>query len=441
MTSVAVMGMGYVGLTLSVALAKKGFNVIGVEKNFAVLAQLKEGIPHFTEKGLAPLLRHYVKVGKIRLSQNLMDVGKVDTYIISVGTPLHKSSKKPNTDYIGQVLEEVGGHVQQGALIALRSTVAVGTSRRIAIPEIEKNSGLKVGEGFSFAFVPERTIEGNAIQELEKNPQVIGGFDEASIQKASQMFAKLTPTILSVSSLEAAEMVKLMDNSYRDLRFSYANQVAQICESMGLDANELIDCANTHYPRNSIPVPSPGVGGACLSKDPYILADAAKKAGADASLLLEGRRINEEIVADIVNRIAARLQVIKKPMDQVTIGIAGLAFKGQPETSDLRESTSIWLLEQFSANYPEALIKVYDPVISDTELETLGFEVSASLEQLASGADVLMLMNNHASYTEIDPYMITSKMRQPCLFYDAWRMLEKNMFDELDNVEYLGVGV
>lgn len=435
---IAIMGMGYVGLTLSVVLAKNGFKVYGIEVKKEIVENLKSGKPHFHETRLEALLRQQQKLGNLKIHESLPNE-EIDVYIISVGTPLKKGNRTPNIDYIRNVVVNVANNLNQNSLIILRSTVPVGTSRNIVLPLLEKQSGLKAGKDFSFAFAPERTIEGNAIVELETNPQIIGGFDEKSVSQASDLFRKLTPTVINVSSLEAAEMIKILDNTYRDIRFAYANEVAMICEKLNLDATELINAANTHYPRNNIPAPSPGVGGACLSKDPYILIDFAKKAGYDAKIIEESRRINEYIPIQIVKRIKAKLEEFNKDIKKAKIFIVGFAFKGEPETSDMRDSTTLWFIDELKKYASD--IYGFDPVIDNELLKHLGIKVCDTMEEGYSNADVILFLNNHKSYLDLDPFEICSKMNKPAIFYDAWRMFEEEMFKDMTDICYRGVGL
>jgi UDP-N-acetyl-D-mannosaminuronic acid dehydrogenase len=437
---IAIMGMGYVGLTLSVVLAKNGFEVYGIEVKKEIVKNLKKGIPHFHEKRLKALLRQQQKLGNLEICESLPN-NKIDIYIISVGTPLKKESRAPNVDYIRNVVVNVANHMNQNSLIILRSTVPVGTSRNVVLSLLEKQSGFKAGKDFSFAFAPERTIEGNAILELETNPQIIGGFDEKSVSQASGLFRKLTPTVINVSSLEAAEMIKILDNTYRDIRFAYANEIAMICEKLNLDATELINAANTHYPRNNIPVPSPGVGGACLSKDPHILIDFAKKAGYDTKIVKESRRINEYIPIQIVKRIKAKLEEFNKDIKNAKIFTVGFAFKGEPETSDIRDSTTLWFLDELKKYANADNIYGFDPVVDNEQLKHLGIKVCDTMEEGYSNADAILFLNNHRSYLDLDPFEICSKMNKPAIFYDAWRMFEKELFKNIEDIHYMGVGL
>jgi len=435
---IAIMGMGYVGLTLLVVLAKNGFNVYGIDIKKEIVENLKKGIPHFHEKRLKTLLRHQLMLGNLKICDSLPNE-KIDVYIICVATPLKKESRTPNIDYIRDVMVDVANHMNQNSLIILRSTVPVGTSRNVVLPLLEKQSGLKAGKDFSLAVAPERTVEGKAILELETNPQIIGGFDEKSVRRASDLFRKLTPTVINASSLEAAEMIKILDNTYRDIRFAYANEIAMVCEKLNLDATELINAANTHYPRNNIPVPSPGVGGACLSKDPHLLIGLAKKAGYDAKLIEECRRINEYIPIQIVKRIKAKLEEFNKDIKNAKIFIVGFAFKGEPETSDMRDSTTLGFLDELKKYASN--IYGFDPVVDNEQLTLLGIKVCDTMEEGYSNANVILFMNNHKSYLDLDPFEICSKMNKPAIFYDAWRMFEKELFDDIEDVCYMGVGL
>ena len=435
--SVAVMGMGYVGLTLSVVLARNGIKVHGIEVNEEVVSQLKEGVPHFQESGLQNLLINQQRNGMLDIETMLPEGEEIDAYIISVGTPLKSGSNEPNIEYIRNVVRDVARHLSPGSLVILRSTVPVGVSRNVVIPILEEESGLKVGKDFHFSFAPERTIEGKAIIELEENSQIIGGFDQESVDITSSLFRKITHTIVAVSNIEAAEMVKILDNTYRDIRFAYSNEIAIICEKLGLNAIELINAANVHYPRNNIPVPSPGVGGACLSKDPHILTYFSRISGYNPKLIEEGRNVNEKIPSLIVDRISETLDSLGKDISSSKIFIIGFAFKGNPETSDLRDSTTLWLLDILKDKCTN--IFGYDPVVGEEEIAKLGVTYSDVPSGIVD-ADVVMLMNNHKSYSDFDLQKFAREMNNPGIIYDSWGMARLSHSEEIPGIEYFGVG-
>lgn len=432
---ICVVGMGYVGLTLSVVLADVGFKVYGIELNKEIVKLLNTSKPHFYETQLEFLLARHVNNNL--LIDSVMPQESCDVYIISVGTPLLKNEKKPNINYIKQALIDVSKHMSKGCLIILRSTVPVGTTRNVAAPLLEKHSNLSGGKDFYLVFAPERTLEGKALIELRTNSQIIGGLDDHSVSLAAEIFRKITPTIVTVSSLETAEIIKLIDNSYRDIKFAYANEIAILSEKMGLDAGEIINAANIHYPRNNIPVPSPGVGGACLSKDPYILIDDAKYYGYTPQLIKTARALNECIPSLIVQRIKKQLDNMGKDISNSKIMIIGFAFKGQPETSDMRDSTTLWLINELK-KYNDVIFG-YDPIVPAEEIEKLGIKFT-SVEKGSENADCIMFMNNHPSYSNLDPYKIISNMNNPCIFYDSWRVFDPKIFKDMKDVYYGGVG-
>lgn len=436
-TKVCVMGMGYVGLTLAVALADVGYDVTGVETNEDVVRSLNDGIPHFHEENLQSRLKEQLKEKRLKIV-NQMPATSFTIYIISVGTPLLKGQKIPNLQYIDHVVADVGRHLKKGSLVCLRSTIPVGTTRAKVIPALEYHSSLKAGIDFHVAFTPERTIEGKALVELRENPQIVGGLSPKCVDMASAFFHRLTPTLITSSSLEASEFVKIIDNSYRDVRFAYANEIASIAEKLNLDATEVIRSANVHYPRNNIPVPSPGVGGACLSKDPHILIHFSKEAGYSPELISSARKINEEMPRRIITRLDQEMRKIGKNLNNATVLLAGFAFKGDPETADLRDSTSLWLLEEVGKHTPH--IKGYDPVVSHKEIQKLGI-TPVNMPEGADQVDLLLIAINHRSYRNWDMHEIAKRLRKPAIVYDSWRMLNKQVVSRLEGITYLGTGI
>ena len=237
--TVCVLGLGYVGLTLATVLSDVGFNIYGVDKNEQVIDSLRIGKSHFYEKGLEELL------SKLLISTNppkfdcKIENQIASIYIITVGTPIIKSSSEPNLDYVINASVDIGNILKKGDLVILRSTVPVGTTRNIVLPILEKISGLKINKDFDLAFCPERTVEGKALTELKELPQIIGGFNEKSIQRASDFFNKFTNEVINVGELESAEMIKILNNTFRDIIFAYSNQMALLCQELNLNMVKL----------------------------------------------------------------------------------------------------------------------------------------------------------------------------------------------------------
>src|SRR4051812_4147538 len=258
--SVCVLGLGYVGLTLGVAMADVGFDVYGVEIRDMVLDKLAEGEPHFYEPGLQQKLGRAMKAGRFKFGKHIPQEFRGSVFIITVGTPLGKDGKT-RVEIVEGVSREVASHLKDGDLVIMRSTVKLGVTRQLVAPILD-SAGVK----YDLAFCPERTLEGHALVELRQLPQIVGGFSDSATVRASQIFQFLTPTVVRVSDLETAEMIKLIDNAQRDVAFAYANEVAQSCDAIGISAAEVIRAGKLSYPRTNLPMPGP-VGGPCLEKD------------------------------------------------------------------------------------------------------------------------------------------------------------------------------
>lgn len=426
-----IIGMGRVGLTLSLVLADVGFEVLGVERDQSIVASLNRGQTHFYEKGLGILLKKH-------LQKNLVITTKVadhrwDAYIICVATPIERESKQPVLDHVLRAAREVAGHLKEGDLVVLRSTVPVGTTRSVVLPLLQERQ-----EHIYLAFCPERTVEGKALTELRGLPQIVGGLDEESVEKAVAIFSRVTPTTVRVSSLEAAEMIKLLDNTYRDINFAYANEVALIAEGLGLDAIELIRAANLGYTRNNIPMPGP-VGGACLSKDPYVLNASA--AGRHQSRLSRvAREVNEYLPRHIAQKLQTRLASVGKDLSGAKVLIAGIAFKGHPETDDLRDSPALGLIDYLKKEYDCQRLYGHDFVVPAEEIRKIGVE-PCSLDEGLKGADGVLFLNNHSRYYDVDVGQVVSQLNKPAVFIDCWHIFEPQAIKQFEGILYGGLGV
>ena len=267
---------------------------------------------------------------------------------------------------------------------------------------------------------------------------MVGGFNKKSTAVTSAMFGEVTSTIIDAGSLEGAEMVKILNNTFRDVKFAYANDMALLARELGLDLHRLIAAANDGYPRDKIPVPSPGVGGPCLTKDGYLLKYSAKGLQSQPRLTDLAREVNEQMPHALLKEIENFLKGLGKT--QVKVLLVGLAFKGQPETSDLRDSTSLIFLEQLKKlKEPETAVFAYDAVVEPTEIEELGV-TPTTIEDGFQDADAILILNNHRSHASLDLFDLLKRTSRPCLFLDGWRAFNPEDVQEVGHVEYLGVG-
>lgn len=426
-TSVCIVGTGYVGLTLGAVLADNGFSVHSVEINRKIVDSLNKGEPHFHEKGLKSLMLK--SIGKTLSFSTAYPQEPSDIYIVCVSTPVGKD-RKPVLDYIVSASESVSKHMKEGSLVILRSTIPVGISRGLVKPILDKS-----GKKYLLSFCPERTVEGKAIQELRELPQIIGGLDEESVRASTTFFRKIAPTTIEVSSLEAAEMIKLLNNSYRDLVFAYANEVALICEKLSINAFEVIKAANLGYARSNIPIPG-FVGGACLEKDPYILCEVSEKMGFEPRLVKGARELNETLPKHVAQRIHAKLSSIKKGAG-AKILLLGFGFKGRPETDDTRGSPTIGLVNSLKAlGYKN--IFGFDPVVKPDVISGLGAK-AVGIEEGFTDADCVVFANNHAHFAGLEIEQFIKRMSRPAVFFDCWQVFPPSLIMRKEIV-YGGIG-
>ncbi|MFA6410505.1 MAG: nucleotide sugar dehydrogenase [Candidatus Buchananbacteria bacterium] len=432
---ICVVGLGYVGLTLALTYADAGFYVVGIESQKEVFDLLTKGQPHFHEVGIDSLLKYHLN--KNFVVRNKLTTAPSDVYFLCVGTPVEKN-KKPNLAYLKKATEQIGGVLKEGDLVVLRSTVPLGSTRNFVIPILEKLSGLKAGKDFHVAFAPERTAEGKALEELKTLPQIIGGIDKVSAEMAGNLFSLLTSTIVMVDSLEAAELVKLINNTYRDITFGFANELALVCDKLKLDTVKVIEAANKGYERSNVPLPSPGVGGACLVKDPYIFIDSLKPYGYQMKFPALGRQINEQMPKFVADKVFSFLAKNKIDEQKAKIFIVGFAFKGQPETSDIRNSTTLDLLDLLKPKLKN--IYGFDPVAQSKDVRLYGVKTVDPADGFDQ-ADCVIIMNNHDSYENWPIYKYLKKTNKPALFLDTWHLFSKEVVEKIKGITYDGLGI
>jgi UDP-N-acetyl-D-mannosaminuronic acid dehydrogenase len=429
---VEVHGLGFVGLTLSVALANRGHFVTGIDINERLVEQLLAGKPHVFEPRLADMMRRALGANQLTFDTLRRDKHH-RVVIIAVGTPVEDDGSA-SLVALRAVCEVVAQRLKRGDLVMLRSTVPVGTTRGVVKELLERGSHLKAGEEFHLAFTPERTVEGQAMQELASLPQIVGGLSTRCAEMAAAFWQTLTASVIRVDSLEAAELVKLINNSYRDLSFAFANGLALLSDRFNLDATRLINAANEGYPRNPIPRPSPGVGGYCLTKDPFLYAAEDQNVGYGL-LSHHGRRVNQlagRYPVQVVSRFAERL---RRPLSEITVLLVGIAFKGLPETNDLRGSSGVKVgLELISRGCE---VMGYDAVVDDVAIQGVGIRPAPLLEG-AVRCDALLILNNHPD--NVPEGLIARLRTRQTLLFDGWSQLDRHEVEQYGGITYATMG-
>lgn len=430
---VCVLGLGFVGLTLATALAEVGFSVTGTEKRKDVLAQLASGNPYFFEPGLSPKLQKVISSGALAVASQIPKNCKARIFIITVGTPIDED-KRINLDNIKAVTQEIASHLKDDDLVILRSTVKLGTTRSVVLPILQATQ-----KKFQIAFCPERTVEGQAMAELRYLPQVIGADDLATSLRAAQFFQFLTPTVIRVNDLETAEMIKLIDNTKRDVVFGFSNEVAKLCDAAGLSAKEVIQAGRFGYSRTDIPLPGP-VGGPCLSKDSHILVQSMEEYGTTPSIIAAARAVNETQAQDVVDFLASYTENLPDFPKAPKIVLLGIAFKGKPATDDLRGTTARQIFDTLKVAFPNGEFWGYDPVVHPRDLQAFGLIPKNELQEAFDGSHMVLVLNNHPIFSTMQLETWAHTMGTPGIIYDFWNNFSPEGLHLPSGVQYLALG-
>jgi len=430
---VVIFGLGFVGLTLAVSLANKGHQVTGVDIDKQLITNLRKGIVHIHEPSLENMLKTNIKNKKISFSDSLKD-NTNQVYIVAVGTPLDTNGL-PSLSALNGVLTTISRVIKKRDQVMLRSTVPVGTTRDLVIPYLEKKSSLRAGSDFFVTFAPERTVEGNAMQELKSLPQVLGGYTPTCLKNSADFWATLTPFIVHMESLEASELVKLANNTFRDISFAFSNELALLADRFNVDAFDLVRGANDGYLRNTIPLPSPGVGGYCLTKDPILFSSTCNGIRDDAVLGISSRKINEKAALYPVKLIKRYVNRVKIRLSDLKILIIGVAFKGVPETNDVRGSVSIDVFKELKHYTDE--IYAWDAVVSKSKIKKIGFKTFDNLDNAIKKSNVILILNNHPENIRSCIYIEPKKTK---LIFDGWNQMNKEEVEKIDGMLYATMG-
>jgi UDP-N-acetyl-D-mannosaminuronic acid dehydrogenase len=425
---VAVVGLGYVGLTLAVALARKGLTVFGYDREPRVLEALAARRIHLHEPGVEDALREFLGT-RLHVAATLPRE-PVDAAIICVSTPVDLGRQTPQLDHLGDAARAVAETCAPDTLVVVRSTVPVGATRAVVLPALQARWPRP-----RLAFAPERTIQGQALRELELLPQVVGGLDAESRDAAAALFGRLTERVVPVSSLEAAEMVKLINNCHTDLIYSFGNEVALMAERFALDPLELIRAANVEYPRPDLAKPG-FVGGGCLSKDPYILLSSARSRDHEPWLIGQARRLNERLPVHVAERFLTLLAETRGTLVGARAFVLGFAYKGWPPTDDMRGAPVLAMLPVFKDAGLE--LRGHDFLVAPDVIRGLGAR-PCDLDEGGDGADGVLVITDHPEYAKLDAGKLLARLRRPALLFDCWRILDEEAV-RAAGVRYAGIG-
>lgn len=376
---VNVIGLGYIGLPTAVILAEHGIVVRGVDINSSAIATLNRGGIPISEPGIQNSIQTLMTEGRLTFS-TVPDTS--DAYLIAVQTPAGPDHA-PDLSYVRSAVDSIIPYLREGNLVVVESTIPPGTMDRHLMPQL-RQTGLDIGRHLFVAYSPERVYPGNMRSELLGNDRIIGGVNEESAHEAARLYGRFVKGSIHITDCATAEMVKLMENTSRDVNIAFANEMAHVSEMAGINVWEAIRLANTH-PRVRILQPGPGVGGHCIAVDPWFIVDAAN---GDAPLTQLARTINDNTPSRVVRIIESIVAGIGSPV----LTLLGLAYKGNSD--DMRSSPSVAVLQTLlSKGYT---VNVFDPYTGSAHGN------KSSAYEAAEGSDCLILLTDHAVFRELD---------------------------------------
>lgn len=387
-----VIGLGYVGLPLCLELAHEGFSVMGIDKSQPRVDQIKRGESYIGDVP-ADQFAEQVGSGKIDASADPAVLADCDTVSICVPTPLRKT-KDPDMSFIVSASEVLAKYLHPGMLIILESTTYPGTTDELILPLLE-GSGLKVGEDFFLCFSPERVDPGNPTYQTKNIPKVIGGITPACTEMGALFYSQVMDTVVPVSSTAVAEMVKLLENTFRMINIGLVNEMAMMCDRMGIDVWEVIDAAKTK-PFGFMPFyPGPGLGGHCIPVDPFYLSWKSKQAGHEARFIELAGQINGQMPHFVTDKVALALNDHAKSVKGSHVHIAGVAYKR--DVADVRESPALDIMTLLAQR--GAKLTYSDSWIPKLKLDDDLVLEAGPMEELADAADAVVIITNH---TDVD---------------------------------------
>jgi len=425
---ISVFALGRTGLPLSLVCAEKGFKVTGVDINQELVEQIKKGSVPFHEPRMEALIKKHLDKNFTPTTEITDDVRDSEYFVIAIGTKFTRYPERASLTNLYKVIDKLREIGVKNKTLIFRVTLPIGTTDKIK-QRIEQD-GLIEGKDFFLAFVPERIMEGKAIKEEEDLPKIVGCYNDKSFEKVKKFFEKVGGEIVRVSNPRTAECIKLIDNSWRNMRFAFANEIAFLADENGVNALEILKAANKGYERNDIPIPGP-VSGYCLGKDPYLLEMAFDKVVVRGfnSVWFYARRANDWLCSKVV-----------KEVEGTTVLIAGLSFK--QDIDDYRNSHSIDIVKLL-------LAEGFDVIVTDTYLDKTTYTqlpnyIDKNVEKMSyegaiKKADTIIISTAHKEYREFDVKKLIKDVKKNVKIIDLWNIY-KGKLEKQKNINYIGLG-
>ena len=386
----AVIGLGYVGLPLAVEAARAGLRVLGCDVKEETVQGINQGVSHIkdlTDEDVGECVR----AGRLQATSDMSRLGECDAVSICVPTPLSKT-RDPDISFILSARESVSATLRPGQLIVLESTTYPGTTRDVLLPRLEQ-TGLKVGEDFFLCFSPERVDPGNPVWLTKNTPKVIGGVTPQCLERGMEFYSRFIDTPVPVSSVEAAEMTKILENTFRAVNIGLVNEIALISDRLGVDVWEVIEAAATKPFGYMKFTPGPGLGGHCIPVDPHYLAWKMKTLNYTTRFIDLASEINAEMPFFVAGKVREALNHARKPVNGSKVLVLGVAYK--PDIDDVRESPAVDIIRLLEAKGAEVLY--HDPFVARLKADGTVWEGVPLTDDLLSGVDAVVVVTDHTS--------------------------------------------
>ncbi len=393
---VGIVGLGYVGLPLATAFAKR-FKVIGFDTWVERVEMLRKGVSYIDDV-------RELNNGNFEPTTDASKLAQCDVIIIAVPTPLHEN-KRPDLKPVKSASEEVGKILRKGQLVVLESTTYPGTTEEIMLPTLEECSGLKPLVDFGVAYSPERIDPGNKTYSVTTTPKIVGGLTPEWTDVTAKVYGAVISNIFRVSDCKTAEMVKIYENVFRNVNIALVNEMALICERMEIDMWEVIDAAKTKPYGFMAFYPGPGVGGHCIPLDPYYLAYRSRQFDYIPQFIETSGEVNDYMPVHVVNLAKKGLEKVGKRIHEANIAVLGIAYK--ENVTDTRESPAVHIIEELVDR--GSAVKVYDPLARFIKIEGSNLESEKGLREVLEWADCAILLTAHTKLRE-ELYSVLSTM-------------------------------
>ena len=390
-----VIGLGYAGLPLAMLFAEVGFDVTGIDLNESRVRAIGEGRSYLVD---VPSERYDGVDGKLRATTDYAKLQGLDAITICVPTPLSKT-RTPDISYIVSAAESMATHLRDGQLVVLQSTTYPGTTEEIVLPILER-SGRKVGEDFFLGYAPERVDPGNKEWDVRNTPKLVAGVTEECLRRTESLYRPIVEHIVPVSSPALAETAKLHENTFRAVNIALANELALMCDRLGISVWEVIDAAKTKPFAFLAHYPGPGLGGDCIPVVPHFLAWRLREYGYSAQLIDAAHEVNAHMPVYVVQKISEALNDVRKPIKGSRLLLLGMAYKS--DVHDTRESPSLEVMRQLLERGGE--VRYCDPWVPDLELEGTRHESVLWGAEAVSWADCVVLLTPHRAFAEPGPW-------------------------------------